>query len=533
VNQYIRNTPFILVFIVVILVLALVACRFQTKPQSTLTPTAAQPTETIKPTETATIAPSETVTQQPTATSTAKSSSSMPGITPSLPTMTMAPSTPSLSTMTDPPQTPENTFLGVEIAGEKDLEPADRLGTFWVRRNGVLWHEIEPIEGRRDWDRLSGLETELKTLSENNQEVILVVRGTPDWAQRIPGYYCGPIKEDKLEAYGDFISDLVARYSVPPYNVKYWELGNEPDVNPEAVLPDMMFGCWGDPEDDYYGGEYYAEMLNVVYPVIKEADPEAQVLLGGLLLDCDPDNPPETQPGSGEYRECTSSKYLEGVLQNGGGDNFDGVSFHAYDYYFGSRGHYGNGNWRSSWRSTGPLLITKANFIRDLLKEYGYTDKFLVNSEVAVLCGATGGEDFCKTGDFQNTKANYVPQAFAAAKAEGLLANVWYSMHGWRNSGLVKKDGNPYPAYTALQFAVGQFADVQYIGEITKFPGIMGYEFNRGGGYFWVIWAMDDKIHMVNLTDQPTAIYDSIGTELLAEKTLTVTVEPLYVEWIP
>jgi len=74
---------------------------------------------------------------------------------------------------------------------------------------------------------------------------------------------------------------------------------------------------------------------------------------------------------------------------------------------------------------------------------------------------------------------------------------------------------------------------VQYIGEVTNFPGIMGYEFARGGGFFWVIWAMDDDTHTVILQDQPTAIFDSIGTELLAEKALSVTVEPIYVEWIP
>jgi hypothetical protein len=533
VNRNIRNTPFFFVIIVVVLGLSVIACGTQTEPQPTATPTASQPTETIIPSETATAVPSNTATLQPTATSTGEPPSQLPKITHSLPTITSAPTTPSLSTMTEPPPIPEISFLGVEIAGETDLEAAEKLGTFWVRRNGVLWHEIEPIEGQLDWDVLSGLDTELKTLSENNREVILVVRGTPDWAQRIPGYYCGPIEKDKLEDYGDFISELVARYSVPPYNVKYWELGNEPDVNPEAVLPDMMFGCWGDPDDEYYGGGYYAEMLKVIYPVIKEADPEAQVLLGGLLLDCDPDDPPETQPGSGEYRECKSSRYLEGVLENRGGDYFDGVSFHAYDYYFNTLGHYGNGNWRSSWRSTGPLLIKKVNFIRDLLGEYGYTDKFLVNSEVSVLCGSTGKEDFCKSGDFQNTKANYVPQAYSAAKAEGLFANVWYSMQGWRNSGLVKKDGDPYPAYKALKFAVEQFDDVKFIGDITSYPELMGYEFERGGGYFWVIWAMDDKNHTVILPDQPTAIFDSIGTELPAEKTLTVTLEPLYIEWIP
>ena len=38
--------------------------------------------------------------------------------------------------------------------------------------------------------------------------------------------------------------------------------------------------------DPYYGGGYYAEMLKIVYPQIKAADPEAQILIGGLLLFC-------------------------------------------------------------------------------------------------------------------------------------------------------------------------------------------------------------------------------------------------------
>ena len=56
--------------------------------------------------------------------------------------------------------------MGVEIASQNDLELVDQLGTFWVRRNGVFWHEIEALEGQRDWDVWSGIETELKTLSE-------------------------------------------------------------------------------------------------------------------------------------------------------------------------------------------------------------------------------------------------------------------------------------------------------------------------------------------------------------------------------
>jgi len=50
---------------------------------------------------------------------------------------------------------------------------------------------------------------------------------------------------EKLQAFTSFIEDVVRRYSIPPYNVQYWEIGNEPDIAPEQLPSDMPFGCWG------------------------------------------------------------------------------------------------------------------------------------------------------------------------------------------------------------------------------------------------------------------------------------------------
>ncbi len=62
-----------------------------------------------------------------------------------------------------------------------------------------------------------------------------------------------------------------------------------------------------------------------------------------------------------------------------GGAYFDGVSFHAYDYYWNTLGQYGNSpNWDSHWNTTGPAMIAKAKYINTLLASYGVTGKFLV-----------------------------------------------------------------------------------------------------------------------------------------------------------
>lgn len=81
------------------------------------------------------------------------------------------------------------------------------------------------------------------------------------------------------------MGQLVARYRDPKYDVRHWELGNEVDVDPSLVAPNNGFGCWGDIKDPYYGGRHYGEMLKVVAPAIRAANPAAKIWFGGLLLD--------------------------------------------------------------------------------------------------------------------------------------------------------------------------------------------------------------------------------------------------------
>ena len=84
---------------------------------------------------------------------------------------------------------------------------------------------------------------------------------TPAWAQKYPGVACGPISEDALDDFAEFMAALVSRYSQPPYNVRYWEIGNEPDIDRTLVDSQSIYGCWGEKDDPYYGGKYYGEML--------------------------------------------------------------------------------------------------------------------------------------------------------------------------------------------------------------------------------------------------------------------------------
>jgi hypothetical protein len=317
----------------------------------------------------------------------------------------------------------------------------------------------------------------------------------------------------------------VQRYSGPPYNVKNWEIWNEPDVSPEAIPdPTYFFGCWGDESDAYYGGGYYGEVLKAVYPKVGQADPSSKVIIGGLLLDCDPDNPPTGQ-------DCKPAKFLEGILRNGGASYFDGVSFHAYEYYSDALGEYGNDNWNSSWDTTGPVMIAKAQFLKGVLANYGVSGKFLINTESGLLCVPEWGIT-CE-GTFQTTKAYYVPQAYTVAIAEGLKGNVWYSLFGWRNSELLDSSLNPRPAYYAFQFARSEIGGADFVQEVTSYPAVKVYELDRGDRLIWVIWSLDGNDHSLNLPSTPSAIFDSFGTTVSVSNPLDLNFAdgPLYIEW--
>lgn len=423
------------------------------------------------------------------------------------------------------PAPPSFPITGIELWQLKPptLELSLEAGAFWFRRNSVMWSAVEPEEGLRNWEPLADLEEEMISVNQSGSRLIMIISSTPTWAQAIPGAACGPVAQEKLLAFSQFANELVLRYSVPPYGVKYWELGNEPDIDPSLVAPDSIFGCWGDADDPYYGGGYYAEMLKQVYPQIKAADPDAQVLVGGLLLDCDPVNPPEG-------KNCQSSLFLEGILRRGGGDFFDGISFHAYDYYAGEN-QYANSNWHSSGVSTGPVLVPKTRYLKSLLAAYQLGDKYLINSEVGLMCGSTGDEPICQSRDFGLTKAYYTVESNLSAQAEGLRSNIWYTLYGWRGTALVDEQDKPLPAYDAFSFSARQLSGMAVIRAVNEISGVRGYELGRGERRLMILWSVDGQEHPFEFEKEPSAIFNVFGDASQTEKSVTITRQPLYIEW--
>ena len=430
-------------------------------------------------------------------------------------------------------------IFGVEAGGyrvEQQLYRSAETQAHWLRNNvfAIEWSEVEKTEGKRDWNTQSIRDVERHMMLANQYgfQLIQIVRGTPQWARKYPGKgaSCGPIEQQKYRAFASFMRDVVTRYSAPPFNVKYWEIWNEPDA--PALMGDNaqeVFGCWGEiGVDPYYsyGGRHFGFMLQNVYPAVKAADPESKVILGGLLLSCHP----TFEKANDSICSKLSAGFLEGVFIGGGGDSFDILGIHAYDIWFGGTS-YKNEQWYSGSDSIGPSLAAKTDYVRGVLTKYGYANKPIMNTEYALICWQ------CKTPppEFEATKANYVAQANVIAMAKGLLANIWYSVEGWgtHQTQLLHLNGQTTPAYNALSVAVDRLGPATFSQIEPSAENVRIYAFQRVERKLWVAWSSTNEKVVINLPEMPNIVMDAVGNRIEASQTVTVTANPLYIEFLP
>jgi hypothetical protein len=347
------------------------------------------------------------------------------------------------------------------------------LGASWVRGGNLLWRDVEPVEGGGyHWDApgVQLLEQEMLNAGRHNLNLILVVRGSPGWATAPYKPDCAPINPAKYARFTAFLAAAVERYSQPPYNVSYWEIGNEPDA---PIFPDdSIFGCWGLAGDTYYGGRAYGALLNMAYPAIKAKAPQISVLNGGLLLD-HPDNP----DGGSDH----SARFIEGMFVAGAGASFDILSFHSYSYYDGTvDGTRGAADW-------------KVGYLRDLMNKYGVPRKPMINTETALLCSAA-------TPECRQAQADAIGRSYTRAIADGLLGHLWYvyDSDGFYNTALVEPSDvfaqrSTYQAYRSAATLLG---GARLLGPLSgQGAGVEGYRFSSAGRTIVVLWS-DKQQHV-------------------------------------
>lgn len=180
------------------------------------------------------------------------------------------------------------------ISDQKSLDMTKALGIKMVR-NTMYWNEMEPeTPGQLDTEYLQKWDDIVATAQANNIELEVVVH---TWAQQTDVDYAH--KEQAYQRFANFMAQMATRYP----SIHYWELFNEMDVG-WTDLFGLNAGI-----SKIEQGKKYAQMLKIAYPAIKQANPNAIILTGGM-------------DGTNDFPD--------GIYQGGGKDYFDIFNIHTY-----------------------------------------------------------------------------------------------------------------------------------------------------------------------------------------------------------
>ena len=187
---------------------------------------------------------------------------------------------------------------------KRTLEMVRELGAPWVVEY-FPWAYIEEQPGRYNW-----VHADQVVEHANRQGLTLIARlgYVPQWARpkdTSPLY----LDEERFADFADFAAEFVTRYAGKIEHVIIW---NEPNLALE----------WGYDTPD---PAKYVAMLKAVYPAIKAANPDVQVLAGALA-------PTLAPPGSDQG--VNDLEFLQRMYDLGAADYFDALAIHAYGWHF-------------------------------------------------------------------------------------------------------------------------------------------------------------------------------------------------------
>lgn len=403
---------------------------------------------------------------------------------------------------------------------------AEALHAGWVRLNIISWREVQPdATSPYNWQAKSLQMFERELAIANTLELIplVIVDDSPRWATETDTA-CGAIRRDAFGAFARFMVALVERYQSHPYNVHYWELGNEPDIDPSLVPQDHLFGCWGKISDPYYGGEHYGEMLKVVTPAIKAADASAKVMIGGLLLN----SPNTTTPGHGK-----PERFLEGILRALSPDAyafFDIVPYHLYATWAAPNKDYSGTDGFADWNSYGGIAPGKPQFLRDVMQKYGVAKPLFLNETSLTCwvakpsCGPLAPLDTTDMQEYYDGQAQFALRVSVRSLYAGVESIIWYTLNGpgWRNSGLLDAARQTRPAYSVYQKLIKETRGMALPPSSVDEYGLEleAYRFNNDHQFVDVIWSRDAATHSILIPESKFVIAYTPTGQAIPESSL-------------
>ncbi|MFQ6015663.1 MAG: cellulase family glycosylhydrolase [Anaerolineae bacterium] len=295
------------------------------------------------------------------------------------------------------------------------------MGFTWAK-GFISWNEVEAERSRYDWQ---GPDSVVEAYAAQELDILLRVHLTPAWARPSGTTASHPPTDARYLA--DFMRALAGRYQG---RVAAYEIWNEPNLRFE----------WGGSDPDPV---WYTALLKAAYQAVKDADPAALVVSGGLAT-----------TGTGSPRAMGDLAYLEEIYQAGAGDYFDALGSHPYAF-----GH------DPDYEDYRGLSFSRVVAQRYVMLAYGDASKPVWITELGWPLETSW--DLGEHGTYAVSEANqaqYLARAYEKTRQEWpwvgpiFLFNLDFSTVPWypaaeimRWYAVLNPDGSPRQAYTRLK----------------------------------------------------------------------------------
>ena len=338
-----------------------------------------------------------------------------------------------------------------------------------VIRDGVDWWRIEKTKGVYEFPAFA--DEMVNSLNENGTQLLYVLSyGNTLYStneKNIPIATASTTDYDYMDAWLDYVTQVVTRYKD---KVDYWQVWNEPNI--EAFNPSGATAA------------QYAELLKQSYGIIKNIDPTAKVVGGGLAGVGNTDTRP----------------YLRSMLAAGAGDYMDVLDVHPYK------------------QSTGPegYMAERLPNIQADLEQYNCDDIEIWIGELGWYTGTASDAVTEEKQAAYSVRSRVMYDNFN--RKEGKKGKFfWYDFqndgttqnYSEHNYGMTENNFTPKPvyyAYSAFNYIIGNKA----LKNLTQSSGI--YQANYGNGTY-VFWkgSGSASTKIISLEGDSAKIYDMYG----------------------
>ena len=354
-----------------------------------------------------------------------------------------------------------NSFFGTHtLSTNRHLTMAKAVGVNWVRLHDagteyIGWSFLEPEKGKWQFR-----DSDLQRYRDHHLKILGLLSTSPGWASNLgrpaTGYfdrYLEPLSmEDWANAVRTIVSHhrgLIDSYEIwnEPWGSSFWSFKVDPKQGPNGndrfVLSDT-------PSKDY------ARLQKTAYSASHEAFPGVTIV------------------GFNTYGAENGTKWTKDLLDFGGIDSCDAVSYHHYEN--GLTGFPNDPTEKAYKAAVGPII-----------EKLGRVPKPVWMSEGAPLSGDVSNGFYRYTLPYENSNDNWriadrLARFVITRKANGETHEFLYTMHGHSTFGenvewttLVTAEGFLHPSAAAHSALAWLLEDTNFVKRVTLADGVCAY----------------------------------------------------------